>query len=226
MKIDKTDVINAGHKDAWKYFTSTFNGCMGMRAYRHLINDCLDKKKANFKSIINGEVQRSDKEKCSFAPGDYITVNGQKLSLRFLVSIYTQSFFQFGRNCFDYIAQIIVVFFCKGICFRNVDFGTVVNKKDNISDERVRKYIEDIVASDEYNYLCDYNNTLKHNYDPGVSISVNTDDLDMIGKMPSFEKNSRLYDATNMDEQMEKVYNFSVVAINDLLKLIWPEKFN
>ena len=37
MKIDKTDVINAGHKDAWKYFTSIFNGCMAMLAYRHLI---------------------------------------------------------------------------------------------------------------------------------------------------------------------------------------------
>lgn len=159
-----------------------------------------------------------------FPPGDFITIDGFNMSLRFLVSIYTQSFFQFGRNCFDYFAQIIAEFFCRGISFYQIDFGEVAKKKDSIPNERVRNYIEVILASEEYKYLRDYNNTVKHNYDPGVSISVKTDNLEMIGKMPSFDKNSRSYDAADIDEQMKKIYQFSVDAYGDLLKRIWPEK--
>lgn len=224
MKIDKADVINAGHEDTWKYFTSAYNGYEAMRAYRHLIKDCLNRKKANFESILKGEAEISEKEKYSFPPGDFIAVDGIDMSLRFLVSVYMQSFFQFGRNCFDYIAQIIVAFFCQDIGVRRIDFGVLANRKDSIADERVREYIENIVASDEYKYLRDYNNTVKHNYDPGVSISVKTDNMDMIGKMPSFEKDSRPYEAADMDEQMKKIHKFAVEAYGKLIKLIWPEK--
>lgn len=226
MKIDKADVVNAGHEDTWKYFISAYNGYEAMRAYRHLIKDCLDRKKANFESIIKGEAEISENEKYSFPPGDLIMVDGINMSLRFLVSIYIQSFFQLGRNCFDYIAQIIAAFYCQGVSFYHVDFGAVANKKDRISDGSVRKYIENIETSDEYKYLCDYNNTVKHNYDPGVSILVKTDNLDMIGKMPSFEKDSRSYDVADMDEQMKKIHQFAVDAYGNLLKLIWPEKID
>ena len=224
MRIDKDEVIDSGHPDTWKYFTSIYNGYEAMRAYRHLIKDCLDRKKANFESIIRGEADIAEKEKYSFPPGDYIAVDGINMSLRFLVNIYTQSFFQFGRNCFDYIAHIIKEFYCQGANFYHVDFGVIVKNKDDITDERVRKYIENIASSEEYKYLCDYNNTVKHNYDPGVSISVKTDNLDMIGKIPPFEKDSRTYGAEDMDEQMKKIHQLTVDAYGDLLKLIWPEK--
>ena len=224
MKIDKADVVKAGHEDTWKYFISAYNGYEAMRAYRHLIKDCLDRKKANFESIIKGEAEISENEQYSFPPGDFVTVDGINISLRFLVSIYAQSFFQLGRNCFDYIAQIIAAFYCQGINFYYIDFGAVSKKKDGITDEHVRKFIEDIVASEEYKYLCDYNNTVKHNYDPGVSISLKTDSLDMIGKMPSFEKDSRPYDAMDMDEQTKKIHQFAVDKYGELMKLIWPEK--
>lgn len=224
MKIDKADVINARHEETWKYFTSGYNGYEAMRAYRHLIKDCLDKKKANFDSIINGKAEISEKEKYSFPPGDFIAVDGINMSLSFLVSIYTQSFFQLGRNCFDYIAQIIAVFYCQGINFYQIDFGAVAKKKDSITDENIRRYIENIVASEEYQYLCDYNNIVKHNYDLSVYISVKSDNMDMIGKIPSFEKNSRFYNVADMDEQMKKIHKFVVDAYGDLLKLIWPDK--
>lgn len=224
MKIIKADVINAGHEDTWKYFVSAYNGYEAMRAYRHLIKDCLDRKKSNFEKIIKGKAKISEKEMHSFPPGDYIEVDGINMSLRFLVSIYTQSFFQIGRNCFDYIAQIIADFYCQGVDFYHVDFVAVSRKKDSITDEHVRIYIENVETSEEYKYLCDYNNTVKHNYDLGLSISMKTDTLDMIGEIPSFEKDSRSYDAADMDEQMKKIHEFTVDKFGDLLKLIWPEK--
>ncbi len=224
MKIDKADVVNVGHEDTWKYFTSVYSGYEAMRAYRHLIKDCLDRKKANFESIVKGEADILENEQCAFPPGDIITVDGIHMSLKFLVSIYAQSFFQLGRNCFDYIAQIIAAFYCQDIKFYHIDFGAVAKKKDCITDELVRKYIEDIETSEEYKYLCDYNNTVKHNYDPGVSIFVKTDNWDMIGKMPSFDKGSRSYDAVDMDEQMKKIHQFVVGKYGEMLNLIWPEK--
>ena len=224
MKIDKADVLRTGHEDTWIYFISAYNAYEAMRAYRHLINECLNKKKANFENIIKGEAEIEENERYSFPPGDFVSVDGLNISLRFLVSIYTQSFFQFGRNSLDYIAQIIVKFYCEGINIRHIDFGSVARIKDGIPREDARKYIENIVSADEYKYLRDYNNTVKHNYDPGVSISVKTDSLDMIGKMPSFEKDSRSYGAAEMDDQMKKIHQFVVGAYGDLLKLIWPEK--
>ncbi|MCR5727516.1 MAG: hypothetical protein K6G24_08625 [Lachnospiraceae bacterium] len=212
MKIDKVDVINAGHEDAWKYFTSAYNGYEAMRAYRHMIKDCLDRKKANFESIRKGEAEISEKEKYSFPPGDFIKIDGINMSLSFLVSVYTQSFFQFGRNCFDYIAQIITVFYCQGINFYHVDFGAVANKKDSITDEHVRKYIEDIITSEEYKYFCDYNNTVKHSYALYVSIYMKVSNMDLIGKIPSFEKDSRLYNVADIDEKLKK--NHQILLIN------------
>lgn len=224
MIIAEADLIDAGYEDTWKYFYSAYNAYDAMYAYRHLIKACLDKKKSNFESIIKGEAEISEKEKHSFPPGDYITVDGINMSLGFLVKIYTQSFFQFGRNCFDYIAQIIASFYCQDFHIKNIDFGALKNVKNRITDERVRKYIADIESSEEYKYLCDYNNTVKHNYDPGLQISMKTDNFDMIGKISSFEKNTRSYDVADMDEQMKKIHNYAVEKFGDLLKLIWPEK--
>ncbi len=229
MKIDKNDVINAGHEETWIYFTSAYNAYEAMRAYRHLIKECLDRKKANFENIIKGETEISEKEKMSFPPGDFVTVDGINVSLRFLVSIYTQSFFQAGRNCLDYLSQIIGIFFCQDTGFYNIDFCAVIKRKDSIRREDVRAFIEKINTSEYYKYLCDYNNTVKHNYDPGVPIYVQTNNLDMIGKMPAFSKDVkkdevRNHDAKDMDEQMKNIHQFVVDAYGDLLKLIWPEK--
>ena len=226
MKIDKADVISKGHEGTWKYFISAYNAYEAMRAYRHLIKECLDRKKTNLESIIKGESEIGESEKYSFPPGDLISIDGLNVSLRFLVSIYAQSFFQFGRNSLDYIAQIIAEFYCQDINMGQVDFGAIARKKDSISNESVKSYITSIMTADEYKYLRDYNNTVKHNYDPGVSISVKTDSLDMIGKIPSFEKDSKSYGAAEMDEQMKKIHQFVVNAYGDLLKLIWPEKID
>ena len=227
MIINRSDLEKIGHEDSWKFFVSLYNGTEALRVYRHTIKYCLNLKKKNLEEIIKGERKMSEKERRSFPPGDFVEIDGINMSLRFLVSIQAKDFFQTARNCFDYIAQIINDVFEVGRNVERVDFASI--NRANISNENVKNYIEEISKSDTYEYLCDYSNTVKHNYDPGVSIMVNTEELVFSGTIPAFSKTIgtdivHYHEIKNLDDQLTKVHQFVIDKFGELLGLIWPEQ--
>lgn len=227
MKISKSELKKIGKEKIWKYLTSAYNAVESMRAYRHLINECLNKKQSNFEDIIQGKLPLLEKERCSFPPGDFINIDGIDMSLHFLVSMFTQAFFQSGRNCLDYFAQIIVEFYDLKNLTYNVDFGTLANRMCSINQDNVWGFVEKIVNAEEYKYLCDYNNLTKHNYDLGISLSVQTDNLEMIGKIPAFSKKikrdtTRSHEGSDLNNQMKSIHKFIADSFEELSDVLFP----
>lgn len=225
MVIDREDLVTIGHEETWKYFVSTYNSVEAMRAYRHIITECLTRKKDNFENIIRGNMSIPEQERKTFPPGDLVSINGINMSLHFLINQFTQSFFQAGRNSFDYMSHIISDIYCSDLALKNVDFGLINRKYAQISNSAVKHYVDEISSSDIYAYICDYNNTIKHNYDMGISISVNANGLDMIGSIPPFDKNNNQYNSEELIQQMKKTHQFVIDEFGNLLRLIWPERF-
>ena len=228
MEIAKYDLIKINHEEAWKYFISVYNAVESMRAYRHIINECLNKKRDNFDRILNGELEIPDSEKKTFPPGNLVRIDGINMSISFLVSQFVHNFFQASRNCFDYMAQIIAVFFCGDLNLKNVDMSKVIKKLDYIKNEDVKQLLNNVSSSEIYQYLCDYNNTVKHNYDMGLLFSVKADTLEPIGKIPAFEKDlkdtTHSYPVKDIVEQMKIVHQYTNDTFGELIGLIWPEK--
>ena len=228
MEISKNDLIRIDHEEAWKYFISAYNAVESMRAYRHIINECLNKKMDNFNKILKGEMEIPDSERTTFPPGNLIRIDDINMSISFLVSQFVHDFFQASRNCFDYMAQIIANVFCGDLNLRNVDMSKVIKKVDYIDNEDVKQLLNNVSNSETYQYLCDYNNTIKHNYDMGILFSIKADTLEPIGKIPAFEKDlkdtTHSYPVKDIVEQMIIVHQYTNDTIGELISLVWPEK--
>lgn len=229
MKINRSDIEEKGYGETWQYFCSVYNSFEAMRASYHMINACLDKRKSNFKGIVEGKSEISENEKMSLLPGDIVCIDGINMSISFIINMNLQSFFQFGRNSFDYMSQVIAAIFCKDLNIYNVDFQKLILKEERLQNEEVRKFIIDISQSENYKYLCDFNNIVKHNYYPQILISMRVDSLDFIGKIPAFSKGVKkdevhLYDEENVKEKIKKIYDFTLDTFDSLLKIIMPEK--
>lgn len=233
MEITLELLEKTGHDNSWKYFVSAFNAIESMRLYRHLINDCLTKRKDNFIEILQGVKSISEQESKRFPPGDYIYVDGTLVRLTFMVDCFAQAFFQTARNCFDYIAQIVVDFYCldKPGAVHKVDFSRLVEcaNRNKIAREDICSFVKRIAMDKLFVYLGDYNNTVKHNFIPTVKLAMNGSTLDVSGRIPAFSKAvgeniNRSYEAVDVVEKMESIHQFTMDRLIELTGLIWPDR--
>ncbi len=228
MEISKSDFVSINHEEAWLFFYSAFNSIESMRAYRHIINECMCRRKSNFESILRGEMEIPDSERKSFPPGNLIEIDGVNISISFLLTRFTQDFFQAARNSFDYMSQVIASLYCTELNLKKPDMSLLMDVSKKITVNEIRTFLDSISSSDTYKYMCDYNNVVKHNYDLGLSLSIRADSLDTIGKIPAFSKGSRgeihSYEEKELIDQMRITHQFAIDCFGEIIGIIWPEK--
>lgn len=226
MTIDKKWLEEHKHIDSWKYLISAYNVANALKVYKE-INECLlKKKKENFEDILNGKKEIDEREKNSFPPGDFIDIGDLKVGMHFLLELNTENFFQSARNYFDYISHILVDFYLPSLKQRRVDFDFVA--KQNISEAAAKQFILDIANSQEYKYICDYNNQTKHNCEIGVSLSWEVDTLDIHGKIPEFDKkvsatDTNHHDCEKLSELFDEIFRYVSSNFEKLIALIHPQ---
>lgn len=213
MRIEKAHLIELGLSDTWQYFVSAFNATEALRVYRLIEEELLKKKSDNFKDIVNGIKELPEVERKAFPPGDFCPIGEVNVSLSFLYNLNTGNFFQAASNFFDYLSQIInLVYLDESKRIDKVDFGKLIRKKDSISSSGIVTLITDIAESENYQFICDYNNTVKHNHGINTTIYTSCETLEMSGKVAAFSKEiqgiERKHDSAVTSEKMKEAHQF------------------
>lgn len=213
MKIDKNRLIELGLGDTWQYFVSAFNATEALRVYRLIEEELLKKKSGNFKDILNGIKELSEAEWKTFPPGDFCIIGEVNVSLSFLYNLNTGNFFQAASNFFDYLSQIInLIYLDDSKRINNVDFGKLIQKKNTLSNSEIAAMVTDIAENENYKFICDYNNTVKHNHGINTTIYTSSETLEMSGMVAAFSKEvrgvERKYDSAVTSEKMKVIHQF------------------
>lgn len=220
-ELNLDDFVNTKHSDVWKYLISADNAISAMYIYKLLITQCLKNKKTTIEKIISGDIDSPEVEIKSLIPDGTIQICEERIEFNSLIYVYTSVFFQECRNFFDYIAQIIVPFFANdGKQYKNISFSTVATMNFG-EQESVSAYVKKISESSKYTYLCDYNNTIKHNYNLGIKLIMDTSDYTIHAKIPKFEKRGKKYLSEDLESIMIEMYAFVkslFVELSDLLQ--------
>lgn len=220
--INKSDLKRIGKEDTWKYFTSIFNVMDAAKYYRFMTKLLLDEKTQENIAIIKGDKEIPEEEKYHFPMGDLRPMGDINVSRHFLMGLCLKNFFQYTRNAYDYVSQIInEILICEEKRIVNVDFEKI-NRAKNISmigNQDLVNWLSEINGSEQYKYINDYSNQTKHNYDMGLRESVDTATLDISCKIPGFSK-SKEYEAFDGLEKMQELHKFVAESLVSFMEII------
>lgn len=226
MKLNREILRKTEYKQTETYFISMHNAYSAMFVYRALVRYYLEMKEDNFRKIIEGTMDIPENERHYYPPGDLLRVNETDISLRFLIELQAKNFFIEAHNFFDYMAHIIVAFFCGNIEFRLIDFSAIDKKKSEIQQPDVKELIEYISNFATYSYIRDFSNTVKHNRGIGVTIYTNNETLSMNATVQAFSKriNSRVnsYPECDLEQKMKEVHSFTNGVFERFYRLLKP----
>lgn len=221
--LSKNELDDSGYGSAWKYFISADNAINAMHIYSLLVKDCVEKKQSRFIGIISGNIELPENE-CSMIPGDTVSLFGEKIQLSFLANMYINAFFQECRNFFDYVAQIIVeIFSNEKPHVGSVDFFKI--SQMTFANISVKEFIDEIKNSNKYKYICDFNNTTKHNYNIGIISKITTKDLTLGCNIPPFKKEFKnkqhnSYVAVDIENKMDEIFKFTNKAFTQMVDFV------
>lgn len=208
--INESDLKKIGKEDAWKYFTSIFNVMDAAKYYRFMTKLLLEEKTHENLAIVKGDKEIPEEEKYHFPMGDLRPMGDIYVSRHFLIGLCVKNFFQYARNAYDYVSQIInEILICDEERISNVDFA-VLNRTSNIAKiecQEVVNWLGEIFESEQYIYINDYSNQTKHNYDIGIREVVDTSTLDISCKIPGFTK-CRVYESFDGLEKLQELHQF------------------
>lgn len=200
--------------------------------YRFAINYILKIKKDRFYQFIENDTQVYDIDE-SFPPGDKITIENATTSLTTLLQLFTQQFFQFARSFYDYMSQIIAILYIGNNERRLYDFQKIyeeVNSHNTSYPNNLIDFVKSIYESENYKYLCDLNNTIKHDYAFAPEVYWDTITLIPSAEIPAFTKRHGRSQApshhqkTNLEKQIIKTRNDMVSHYRKFLEIIKDSK--
>lgn len=220
--INKSDLKRIGKEDTWKYFTSIFNVMDAAKYYRFMTKLLLEEKTQENLAIVKGDKEIPEEEKYHFPMGDLRPMGDINVSRHFLMGLCVKNFFQYARNAYDYVSQIInEIVIQEEERVTNIDFATL-NRPANISkieNQDVVNWLSDVFESEHYKYINDYSNQTKHNYDMGIRESVDTSTLDISCKIPGFAK-SKEYESFDGLEKMQELHKFVAESLVKFMEVI------
>lgn len=147
-------------------------------------------------------------------------LRGTKINIETFVKCEVSSCLQAERNCFDYIAQIIDSCFGKNDP-NHCDMERVIKQERRISNKTIRELIDKIAKSNEYKYVRDYCNTVKHNYEVGMGINWSFDEnITNKAEIHSFTKGENVYDKVNGIAKIELICKYITSKFKEIIELI------
>ena len=221
VKIYEQEINIIGKRDTWKYFTSIFDVMDAVRYYRLATKIILEEKTKENKDISFGIKERREEEKYSFLQGDLMPFADRNVSRLFLNSLYVKNFYQYSRNAFDYVSHLINEFFIEdNEKIDDCDFYKAYFKRKYISNDSAKKWIEEVFASEEFKYINDYCNQIKHNYDMGIRHMLDTSTFEISCQIPEFEKGGIVYSSEDGLKKMETTHEYVAKVLVAFIEII------
>jgi len=222
--------------DAWQFFDNAAKGVattkfcyntvkklieQSNKEYRQWQQDIFSKLFDDAKN--NGAAQFS--LKYDNMPKDIVDYLGEQVSRPILVDKYIKDFFQYSRNTLDSIAQItnVAVLANKGIPIEQVGFAkmeTLLSAKFSGDFPDTETFFKRIKASDEYIYLSEFNNRIKHICDSELLLSHNLLGNEHTSLISAFFKKGHQFNQENILDITRIICTFIETEFNTFLDTI------
>jgi hypothetical protein len=223
--------------DAWQFIDNAAKGvattefcCNTVRKLIEQSNEEYLQWQNNMFSKLFDGVKKDGKAHVSLRyddmPSDVVNFLGDQISRSFLVDKYIKDFFQYARNTFDSLAQITNVALLANNAknIEKVDFVKIENAlaKPLFSGDfpDTQAFFERIKASDEFIYLAEFNNRIKHICDSELVLSHNLLNDEHTSQISAFYKKGQQFKKENILDIVEIICNFVKNEFNTFLETI------
>jgi hypothetical protein len=159
-------------------------------------------------------------------PKDVVDFLGDQISRSFLVDKYIKDFFQYARNTFDSLAQITNVALLANNAknIEKVDFVKMENilTKPPFSGDfpDTETFFKRIKASDEFIYLSEFNNRIKHICDSELVLSHSLLNDKHTSQISAFYKKGQQFKQENILDIVKIICSFVETEFNIFLETI------
>lgn len=240
MAIDNTlEKTLAKHfvYDAWQFVTNTQKTI----AIAHYCNDIINKsieemvsEHTNWTSEIFGSLfNKASKEKhisitYEMLPGYEMNIMGVEISYPFLLDKMIKDFFQYIRNSFDCMAQIVnsALLGNKGKLRSSVDFPKMLSTFNQQSYSKdfpnAQNWFNQVNEEPLFQYIDDFNNRTKHTCDVSLNLAMSLINNDSTATINKFYKKSQQLDKDILNI-VSDIYSFTEKSFGNLLTLIEQE---
>ena len=226
--------------DAWQYFQNACFNIGTAKFIQNTIDSLLAKNLAEQQefqmSIENKLFSPSKAGKISIVtvrnkdfPRFSVDVAGQKVGSVFLINKLLKDYFQYARNSFDSIAQVInaslLAFYAKDIeqvdigwLFREVEKGKKLNGFPQICE-----WLRKMKMSEEYEYIDSYCNMTKHICAIDIKVSIPLWGTGFNAVINSFEKRNKSFPSQSLEKSIPKIQAFLEDSFNEFTRIINAE---
>lgn len=158
-------------------------------------------------------------------PTDTVDYLGEQVNRSILVDKYIKDFFQYARNTLDSIAQItnVAILANNGMPIERVDFGRIerlINDKFSGDFQATEEFFKRIKASNEYIYLSEFNNRIKHICDSELVLSHNLLGNEHTSQISAFYKKGHQFKQENILDITRIICTFIETEFNAFLDTI------
>ncbi len=181
------------------------------------------------KTTTNGNV-RSLSVKSDDMPVHQTNIEGITLSTTFLMDMLTKDFFQYARNAFDCMAQVVnaACLASKAEKLEKIDFGTMKNILNKATYSGAFPDMQawfDLMANDseEFKYIDAFCNRTKHICDVYQKVSMSIWGGENQATINPFYRKSHQHEKKDIAVYLESVYSFVEIAFEQFIDVLKTE---
>lgn len=186
-----------------------------------------------FKQLGEQVSEDGKTRKISIRSGDLpqhkVSIVGEDAEVSFLLDKLTKDFFQYSRNAFDCMSQVVnaACLASKAKKLEKIDFGTmheILNKatySSNFPDMKV--WYDKIAASPEFQYVDAFCNRTKHTCDVYLKISMALFSAENKTIINPFYRKEEQHSMQDLETYLATVYSFVETAFNQFIGILKTE---
>lgn len=223
-ELKQETLFNNGYSDAWQFYINVMKNLDTAKYCKEIISKLI-----NIVEELNNEQRiemgKSIKEKRTYGfCNDYLNFNVKILDVDtdifFLLDKYLKDFIQYNRNSFDSLAQLInkTVLALKPMNIERVDFSRIMGQIDNSSN--IYSKLKDIKESNEYKYLTEFNNKIKHISDAKLVLKFSLFETGIISEVGSFKKRGEDFQELDIKALIINLEKFIENTIDEVIGLL------
>ncbi|MGN4437709.1 hypothetical protein [Bacillus cereus group sp. MYBK69-1] len=215
--------------DAWQFLMNIDKNIATAGYCRYVIKKLIEHIEVKQKAYYNNMEEILQKDGTYSWNGEMdtsIEILGDSMDSYFLIDKYIKDFMQYSRNAFDSMAQFInkTILFSNPIDIERVDFGKVYNQLKNIDNQsKIFKVVEKIKTSDNFRYISEFNNKVKHIADTKVVIALDLLGVGVESKVNPFYKRGESFKEKEINSLIGSLYTFVFDELAVLLDCIRQE---
>lgn len=180
-------------------------------ALKNVINGCLESEKNNIRNVWNSALTSGIGTLVSI--GDSVDYFGMKINPAIAMDKLTMETLSLLHNFYDNFAQWInsALLGERAIEISRVSIKSLINRLPEFP-EYTGNFIDELkklISSDEYSYIEDFNNTLKHRRQIFINNKIDILRVDGEVAIPKFEKDGRYHDREEVLQVLKRLLTYS-----------------